>query len=159
MSEQSSERRERVAVLEQTFRGMTFSEFRALSDDDEAELCARVAEAGIEQELARIGSGELDEGWFQESAERQLLVQWRYYRKYGVPDREVTDQDIEEYVEELFAYRREQDPSYGEHPKGYERLSHQQRKNFGFVVGYMINNTPKYEQWRESICNFIKLCL
>ncbi len=116
---------------------MPFEQFKSLSDAEVEAVRGQVA-AGLEQ--AYFGTENLGPSQIPGAqAAVQDSYTFREYmkrRKYGTPDREVSDDEVRAYVSDLMQSRRRQDADYGEAPQDFDELPESLQYAAGHVLGY-----------------------
>ena len=68
--------------------------------------------------------------------EGAVLRRFIYWRRYGVPDREVTRADVDQYLRDLVAARRVEDARYGELPASFQQWSQEAVSDLRYLYGY-----------------------
>ena len=97
--------------LSVTYNGMTFEEFRLLDDDVVWDLRLQAHEQWIE-DCKRTDSPEDPES-MQAYDKMLLLNNFVYWRRYGVPDRDMTIEEYQKRVRFEIEFRKSKDPEYG----------------------------------------------
>ena len=93
-----------------TYKGMTFEQFRLLSDEEVAQL--KLEERA--EFLTAIETNEfLSEEWDGANTKLGTFSDFREWQRYGVPDRDMTYEEWDARVAHYVDIRRQTDPSYG----------------------------------------------
>jgi len=130
----------RPEELNETLRGMTFEEFKALSDDDVRALSEQILAEQLEHTTL-----------FDDEADHALseALAWHNFstwRKYGIPDRNVSQAELRERMSDLTQVRQRADPDYGTlRPEQLEGLPDRERQIIEGVFDYLAFMVPVYE--------------
>lgn len=124
--------------IDQTILGVTFEEFRNYSDEEVAMFRERVLAAG---QAAR----DLNEDDNNGLMDVFRLGDFKAWRTYGVPDREVSEWDVEEYMTSLIAAKLADDPTYGKLPDEYHEFSEDQQLVVNSLSQYFAEMREPFE--------------
>lgn len=114
---------------------MDFETFKQFSDEEVKDLVTRFNEYA-----SKYGVGFMSV--FQYPIHGQIfddnrrLKEYIEHRKYGVPDRELTEQEIRENLRQYVDYRVEAEPGWGDLPEDFEELDERERQAVGAVFQY-----------------------
>lgn len=125
--------------FDRTYQGMDFAVFSSLEDAEVEALRAAHNEAVRLTPLLTEDEGGLtisDEGGrlFDEGTVLGNFMRWR---RYGVPDREVTQADVEAYLRELITARQAADSRYGALPVSMAEWSHEELLGLRYLYDYL----------------------
>lgn len=116
--------------IDATVCGYTFAEFKNLDNAHVAQLADE-----LEQRLWVE-----EEGWVSEAAiVKRLFNQFVYYRRYGMPDRVVSDDELAEYVTDLLDNRVYGDVLFGMTPACHVLLDTDALATTEVIIAYMVS--------------------
>jgi hypothetical protein len=121
--------------LEDTYRGLGFETFRKLTDE-EVQLLHTAAEVVWQ-------AGPVAEGGVHTPAaialmrENMVLGRFTRWRFGGVPDREVTQDDIKAYLRDYVSACRESDPDFGNLPPEIAEWDIREREGVYWIFDYL----------------------
>ncbi len=125
--------------IDRTILGVTFDEFKAYTDEQVAALRERVLE---EAQKAR----EQDEDSLEGMSNAIALSDFRSWRKFGVPDREVTEWDVAQFMTSHIQAKLAADPDYGNLPTEYvEEYTDEQRQLVNGLSQYFAEMREPFE--------------
>lgn len=131
--------------------GLTLDQFLALTDEELEAFHARLSASMTDRSEV---SGRILTEEEQEALDLTITDEWQTtfgfmdflsYRRHGVPDRRVSEADMEDYLRDLVAYRLAQDPNYGVEPEGFRQLPNRQKDAVLCLWGYFRDARDAYE--------------
>lgn len=131
--------------LNETFQGMTFEEFKGLSDEEVEKIISRW-KAEDKPDAITDGNGKVtnDEYWVTFN-ETFTLSRFNTWRQYGVPDRNVTYDEVLGHLETMVEYRKDKDPDYGGlKPEQFQNLPQEDRQTIAHLFDYFFEMREPY---------------
>lgn len=135
--------------LNATVNGLTFEQFKVLSDEE-----VQAAWDSYRQEFDEVNIGWPSEGETETPEAQAFFAAWdkgsvlknfMRWRIWGVPDRDMTHDEVMEYLGETVEAMRARDPEFGAEPAGYKDLEDDEKRAVMFLFEYFDDHRAPYE--------------
>jgi hypothetical protein len=140
-------------TLNARVNGLTFTEFKTLTDEQVRDVAKEMHDRHDEVLRAQVADPEWmsgqkpsSQGSWDNLAETFQFTQFSSWRRHGVPDRNVSREDLRGYMSDLVAARKQADPNYGKlQPEQYEDLPETVDRAIEGVFDYFYHMRAPFE--------------